>query len=562
MLIVVTAAGVQRFIGEARTTADLRNGSVLISAAMGRVRDVISRGGGEVILPAARLQRQGDDAGGLPNRVVALFDGDGGALAAEAVSAASKWWASEAARVVGADVAALVPGPAFSWVVVDGDEYATIWALSHRALAARKRVRTFAPCYMEATRLCACSGRYPALSEPPKNGQLRVPAARRREHLSAEAWFKRGFRPGGFPSTRTVASVWYRHAVIFRIADDESVATAASALNLAVARLAYRGHSGYPVLDEWAEAAGPAAEAFHGYDGQWCAGDAWDAERLTRDGQASEADAVSMAEQGREAAARLRTAMGTNVAGPGGDLALVVQDLDLLGWTLSQRPDQGFHRAMAQAIADCARVQTLDIESEETLGRVVYAGGDDLVALVPAETALVCAGRVRQAVEERIGVVAPGVTASTAVVFFPADYPLQSAMGRARGALHQAKENGRDSLAVVVLQSGGVRDAMVTRWFEGSVIATERLRRLAACGLGGARLSSRLHGLRRSITNQGVLDRELERQLSRSETLGEGRAQAAEDLAVLCVSDQPAKRLDQLEAVTHLASALQALHCR
>lgn len=185
MLVVVTAGGVQRFISEARTTADLGNGSVLYSLAMARVRDTLTSGGADVILPAPRR----DYVGGLPNRVVAVLDGGGADLAAAAVDSAVRWWRSEAARVVGVEIAERVPTPAFGWVVVDGDDYAVAWETAHRALAARKRARRFGPCYREAWALCALSGREPAERSRPEAVRSASP---REERLSAEGWFKRG----------------------------------------------------------------------------------------------------------------------------------------------------------------------------------------------------------------------------------------------------------------------------------------------------------------------------------------------------------------------------------
>jgi CRISPR-associated protein Cmr2 len=572
VLVVVTAGGVQRFINEARTTADMRNGSVLYSLVMSRVVSVLTDAGADVILPAPR---EGPDSG-VPNRVVAETGTGGADLARRAVGAAEVWWRAEASRVLGEEMAARVPQPPFALVVADG-EYSVAWPAAQRALAARKRVRAFAPLYEEAWALCALSGRAPA--ERARPGGVRGGGGE--ERLSAEGWFKRGFEQGGFPSTRTVAAAWYRLQVVWAIDDNSAVSAAAAELAAAVKRIPKnRGHNGIAALDGWADIAGAVARDFVEHDGQWCSADAWRPERLVNEHGVADGDAHDVAVRGALAADRLRQAMADRSqataatvtgavgdamrggGGPGGYLALVIQDLDLLGWRLSQRPERDRHRRIGVAIAECARRQRADIESDDLLGRVVYAGGDDLVAIVPAESALDAAARARTAVSEHIIPVLPGVTASTAVAFFPAGFPFQSAVRRARSALHEAKVD-RDSVAVVLLRGGGERDCFVGRWFgDDDVSAVTRLRQLVDSGVAGARLSGRLRTLRPSITDLGVLRRELGRQLSRSDAVAGGGAGVAEDLLALCAAGTPDARAGQLEAVSHLVSGLQALGSR
>jgi CRISPR-associated protein Cmr2 len=95
----------------------------------------------------------------------------------------------------------------------------------------------------------------------------------------------------------------------------------------------------------------------------------------------------------------------------------------------------------------------------------VYAGGDDLLGLVPAATALAAARECRAGFLDRCGGLLPRPTVSSAVVFFHASYPLRDALARARAALVEAKETGgRDSLAVVVLRRGGEKAAAVLPW--------------------------------------------------------------------------------------------------
>lgn len=92
---------------------------------------------------------------------------------------------------------------------------------------------------------------------------------------------------------------------------------------------------------------------------------------------------------------------------------------------------------------------------------VVYAGGDDLLALAPVEGALDLVDHLEQAYRSSFeALVSPGATVpslSAAVVFSHARAPLTDALAAARELLdEEAKErNGRASVAVAVRRRGG-----------------------------------------------------------------------------------------------------------
>jgi len=105
---------------------------------------------------------------------------------------------------------------------------------------------------------------------------------------------------------------------------------------------------------------------------------------------------------------------------------------------------------------------------------VVYSGGDDLLALLPAATALQAARDLHEGTATVLRAWPPPrkpPTVSTAVVFFHAMYPLQRAIGRARLALEQAKSRAggrrKHGLAVVVLRRGGERASTLQPWTLG-----------------------------------------------------------------------------------------------
>jgi CRISPR-associated protein Cmr2 len=143
---------------------------------------------------------------------------------------------------------------------------------------------------------------------------------------------------------------------------------------------------------------------------------------------------------------------------------------------------------------------------------LVYAGGDDLLALLPARNAVACANELRLAFSGHPCVnhgADPGyyridghdrltmgdrasVSAGLAVVHYKSD--LRQALDAARRALDVAKDSGRDTLALAICRRSGEHATTIlpwprAAWFNGLVEAFVRgasdrwayqLRRIAA----------------------------------------------------------------------------------
>jgi CRISPR-associated protein Cmr2 len=94
-------------------------------------------------------------------------------------------------------------------------------------------------------------------------------------------------------------------------------------------------------------------------------------------------------------------------------------------------------------------------------GATIYAGGDDLLAMLPVEAALECAGSIEQAYQHSFEQAGAGqrpvteATLSAAVVFTHARSPLDLVLAEAHRVLDDvAKDaNGRDSLGVSVYRA-------------------------------------------------------------------------------------------------------------
>ncbi|MBX6751408.1 MAG: type III-B CRISPR-associated protein Cas10/Cmr2 [Micromonosporaceae bacterium] len=142
--------------------------------------------------------------------------------------------------------------------------------------------------------------------------------------------------------------------------------------------------------------------------------------------------------------------------------ALLVADGDQLGQLIREVADPpSVARAMA---AFAGQVKTI---VEKHYGVTVYAGGDDVLAMLPVPGALACADELALAFADAFqSQVDKAATLSAAVVFAHMRMPVGGVLHLARRLLEDvAKEaNGRDSLAVAVAKPGGENCRWVTTW--------------------------------------------------------------------------------------------------
>jgi CRISPR-associated protein Cmr2 len=175
---------------------------------------------------------------------------------------------------------------------------------------------------------------------------------------------------------------------------------------------------------------------------------------------------------------------------------LLLADGDRLGALVSRLDGARVSRVLADFTA---RVPGI-VRSRD--GVVLYAGGDDVLAMLPMRSALACARELslayRQAFEQ--GASGEAATLSAAVVLAHVRAPLSRTLAEAHRLLEEVakEENGRDSLAVAVHKRGGPHCQWVTAWRRpGDVDSVEELEAIAAQlrGAGGDLSGARLHGL-------------------------------------------------------------------
>jgi CRISPR-associated protein Cmr2 len=137
--------------------------------------------------------------------------------------------------------------------------------------------------------------------------------------------------------------------------------------------------------------------------------------------------------------------------------AVLLADGDNMGRLLEKHDSPQAHRALSRSLAEfCEEARELVRQNH---GFLVYAGGDDVLALLPAHTAVACAEAIRTAF---IGKVDTTLSAGIALVHYKE--PLAYALNRARAAEKRAKDAGRDRLCVALHTRGGSPLHLPLKW--------------------------------------------------------------------------------------------------
>lgn len=149
--------------------------------------------------------------------------------------------------------------------------------------------------------------------------------------------------------------------------------------------------------------------------------------------------------------------------------ALLLMDGDRLGKLLQNYGKIG-EQKVSEALAKF--VEKVPEIVGENNGVTIYAGGDDVLAMLPANQVIQCARNLRNAYDKAFQGLASEAnekpTASCAIVFSHYHNPLRDVMELAHKELNEvAKEqNGRNSLALAIMQPSGVHNRWVSQ-FDG-----------------------------------------------------------------------------------------------
>lgn len=463
-LILISIGPVQEFIASARKLRDLWFGSDLLAALSRTVARTLAENGAELVFPAPLKPEEiaADAETPIANKILAEYAGNDPSVL---IGRARESWRSHLAEVarqtrevVGKNFARLRLredvfekqvadcGEFFGvWQTVGADGYAAARAGVEALLAARKGVRAFAPPSWDGAGLPKNS--LDGIRECVTETDVEFPGLlKKSERLDAMGCIKR-FSPLAekgkvrhFDDLASCALVPWREAIKARgLADEEAGFIAALGGSPENAR------AGQRFAEDWYA----------------------DAAILRRDYGEAAKDAIAC-----------RKRIVGKVGLPPPYACILVGDGDRMGLALDAIKSAAGHRVFSRGLAVFA------VEAKTVIasfgGSLVYAGGDDVMAYVPLDRAVVCADAVRRVfaaamdaifaapeLKDLAGAVArPTFSAGLAMVHH--QMPLGAALGLARKAERMAKDKGgRDALAFIMSKRSGSDIAVCGKWEDG-----------------------------------------------------------------------------------------------
>jgi CRISPR-associated protein Cmr2 len=156
----------------------------------------------------------------------------------------------------------------------------------------------------------------------------------------------------------------------------------------------------------------------------------------------------------------------SETGGPSPFYCIMAMDGDRMGRMLSK--NVGKEGPISTALAEfTAEVQKLQ-GGEDFAGRVVYAGGDDVLALVPMNRALGHARKLRKAYVRAFDRQGFCATVSAGLVFAHYNTPLQTLISDSHRLLDEIAKDGmdRDAFAVRVWKRGGPVLTFARKWHD------------------------------------------------------------------------------------------------
>jgi len=456
-VLIFSLGPVQGFIAEARRAADLYAGSRMLSELAQAAARAI---GGELILPHSL------DSSDTPNKLtVIVTDPRSAAQAAE--TAARECWQGLAQAALGEDrlpqggdfndiwQRQLERHLEFTWAAaeIQGDNYIQAYRDAANALDARKRTRTFAQSQEDGPK-DSLSGRRSAMREKIAMRDVKAywkqvadrhpTKVKADEYLDALGVMKRFFEPRQpFPSVSTVAASGFLARV-----DKPEFETLLRDLKEKIQALGlYETHnSGF---DFWP------------YDGDTLFAETYTPQRLKNSYHLEQADP-------RPALAALERLYKAAGSRPSPYYAILRMDGDQMGKHLSDCRNEQVHRKLSARLARFTQ-QVRDLFAvKPPLGYLIYAGGDDVLALLPLDSVLTVTDKIEQAYRDAFqgwpnealplnedGQRIP-FTISAGIAIVHHLYPLDAALEAAREAEHAAKNAyGRNAVCVALLKRSG-----------------------------------------------------------------------------------------------------------
>lgn len=582
-LVLIAIGPVQEFIASSRKLRDLWCGSFLLGDLSKATANALLARGCELIFPAP-VPSEANGAVTLPeemavgNKIMAITNEDPAPVLAEAKAAYLEKWRAIARQASASLPAAALNGERFEAQVADCGEFYGCWTAIGKdyararqwlesILSGRKGLRQFKAPGWEGAGLPKSS------LDGTRETVIQDRAALERdfllkagEHLDALGVIKRlvpKLQPkASRPHFDNLAQVAVR-PYLDGLARDMEAQKILAPLSTLAGRLSESFppcHHGYVFLPEnfpvelflpserfpWMDAEGDAAKA--------------------------EARAVE------KVMAALKRHTGKDPSPYG---CLLVGDGDRMGRVLDRLRDPDAHRLFSQGLDRFARAMPAMVA--EFGGRLIYSGGDDVMAYVPLHSALDLAVAINQDFENAMRKALDGQqvsppTFSMGIAIVHHASPLNRALEVAREAERAAKEaGGRGSLAIIQSKRSGQDITIYGKW-QGSGTTpgiAGRIGSIAALynqGILSARLGYQLRRLSgeggRSLAYvlptsgppvpQNAVSAETLRLIGRKRSSGGGRLDAAHDHALLAGQTDLRALADELVVARQIAEA-QAL---
>lgn len=483
-----TVGPVQGFVAQARRTRDFWAGSYILSELAATAMTEVEASGGKILFPfvdgdpmlaALRRRRKGGEAllspgdraarvGAIPNRFKALVpDGVDGDVCAVAVHA--EW--SRMAEAVWEKVAASGPSKAI-WNRQIDHTWETSWVLAEdgAALDQRKHLRTWQPA-AEGGEKCTLCGERQEISGQADRRAVRQWWSDLRLSLQQQGWYELTLneRLCGVCLTKRLFPRVAEQAVGWRVPVSFPSVVFMSAVDWLERLLAAPSSETVPFVQAAVGAGIPMSERqtrLRGLD-SLVVGKEDVAPILDLDGSAFYVDRLQSQEEwmqdpGKVApvAEELRK-LYRKFGQPSPFYALLVMDGDGMGRILGALGEEDQQR-VSLAVSDFSRGVEEIVAVRN--GYLIYAGGDDVLALLPVGTALDCAAALRrkyrdafaQVVREHL-VADAQATISAAVVFAHYTTPLTAVIRDGHTLLDAFAKDlaGRDAIACRVWKRGG-----------------------------------------------------------------------------------------------------------
>jgi CRISPR-associated protein Cmr2 len=177
-------------------------------------------------------------------------------------------------------------------------------------------------------------------------------------------------------------------------------------------------------------------------------------------------------EKGKEGWKKALEAVRTGSGSPSAYMAILLADGDRMGKAIAGIREVKEHRLFSTRLAEFAAAAGSIVSQHR--GALVFAGGDDVLALVPANAAIPCAEALRRRFKQCLSGWTD-VSLSVGIGIGHCMEDLEDLLGLARGAEKLAKEPDRDGLGITYAPRGKEGRSVRRRWTEGPAVEFSKI---------------------------------------------------------------------------------------